>query len=238
MSSTRSFIVLQVIAQQPEAVSTECPFPASDAEKPLAPVCFVSTCSFKLAEPTGKEYWRPFDGKKYGDLLKNDPSSFPVEITIPGSKEKAILRPQGFGSIDIRTPDLEDLVQENLGANHGRIHVYHAVEPSLYTAQTALHAAAHAYTSDTGSLIVAASAHGNEWTHMAGSLSHKIIFHVEPEELLLDGPDSWFVQEMTSSRAGNGRATIESRIWGPDGKLIASTMQDAQFRFVEKAKLS
>jgi acyl-CoA thioesterase len=45
----------------------------------------------------------------------------------------------------------------------------------------------------------------------------------------LDGK-AWFVQEMSSSRGGEGRGLIESRIWSPSGTLVATTVQDALFR--------
>ncbi|KAL2862714.1 uncharacterized protein BJX67DRAFT_375128 [Aspergillus lucknowensis] len=68
------------------------------------------------------------------------------------------------------------------------------------------------------------------------ALNHKVVFHVSPEELSLDYK-AWFVQEMSSSRGGEGQGLIESWIWSPSGTLVATTVQDGLFRKTQ-AKLA
>ncbi|KAL5335222.1 thioesterase-like superfamily-domain-containing protein [Aspergillus crustosus] len=250
LSRTRSFALRQVIARQPTTPSEECPFPVSDAEKDLSPAAFVLTASFKTRE-WGPEYWLAFNKAKYGDLLNQDPASFPQHVYLRGADGVAQIKFADFPGVDVRTPDLGEYSSRNQGTGHRRLHIYRASEPELepsnsdsdsdasQNADPNLTAAMHAYVSDRAGLSILLNAFGASQLGVSGSLNHKIVFHVSPEkmEMRIDGR-GWYVQEMSTSRGGEGRGVIESRIWGAGGRLVATTIQDALFREVRaRAKL-
>lgn len=234
LSQTRSFVLRQVTARQPTSPSEECPFPASDASKALGPPAFVLTCSFKRSEP-GSGYGVKFDADKYGELLRTDPASLSTDAKVPSLSGVGKIKLADFPGLDCRTPDLTDYNQRVEGVSRRRLHLYRASLP--VEADPNLLAAVHAYVSDRAGLSVVFNAFGAKQLGMAGSLNHKVVFHVNPEELKITD-QTWFIQEMSSSRGGEGRGTIETRIWGPSGDLVVSTVQDAMFRQPVQAKLS
>jgi acyl-CoA thioesterase len=234
LSLTRSFALCQVTARQPTTPSEECPFPESDADKELGPVAFVLTCSFKRREQ-GVGYGLKFDAEKYGDILRNDLERHPRHVYLRGPNGAGLIRLADFPSIDVRTPDLRGFNAGKKGTSHRRLHVYRASSGRLDLHPNML-AALHAYVSDRAGLDVLRHAFGVDEFGVSGSLNHKIVFHVSPEEMGINDK-AWFVQEMSSSRGGEGRGLIESRIWSPSGTLVATTVQDALFRRTQ-AKLA
>lgn len=113
-----------------------------------------------------------------------------------------------------------------------------------------LYACAHLYSSDRNSLFVIATALdvGERFVQMA-SLSHTVVFHTFGEALrMIDWKSAgeggkggalkkkWFVQEASTSRSGENRGLHESRLWSPDGTLVATTMQDGMIRVKEKER--
>ena len=110
-----------------------------------------------------------------------------------------------------------------------------------------LYACAHLYASDKNSLFVITTALDLEerFTQMA-SLSHTVVFHTNGEALrMIDWKSreggratrkKWFVQEAGTSRSGDNRGLHESRIWGPEGTLVASTLQDGMIRVSDKGR--
>ncbi|KAI9368016.1 thioesterase-like superfamily-domain-containing protein [Aspergillus egyptiacus] len=227
LSLTRSFALRQVTARQPTTPSEECPFPLSDAEKEMGPVAFVLTCSFKRRED-GPGYGLKFDAGKYGDLLRRDPAEHPQHVYLRGPNGQGLIRLADFPSLDVRTPDLQEFNARKVGTDHRRLHMYRSSSGRL-DLDPNLVAALHAYVSDRAGLDVLRHAFGVDGFGVSGSLNHKIVFHASPEEMAVDDK-TWFIQEMSSSRGGQGRGLIESRIWSPSGTLIATTVQDALFR--------
>ncbi|KAL2851915.1 thioesterase-like superfamily-domain-containing protein [Aspergillus pseudoustus] len=234
LSLTRSFALRQVTARQPTIPSEECPFPESDAEKNMGPVAFVLTCSFKRRE-LGSGYGLKFDVEEYGGVLRKELDAHPRHVYLRGPNGQGLIRLADFPSIDVRTPDLREYNGGKRGTSHRRLHVYRASSGRLGLHPNLL-AALHAYVSDRAGLDVLRHAFGVDEFGVSGSLNHKIVFHVSPEEMALDDK-TWFVQEMSSSRGGDGRGLIESRMWSPSGTLVATTVQDALFRRAQ-AKLA
>lgn len=108
-----------------------------------------------------------------------------------------------------------------------------------------LYACAHLYASDKNSLMVIPRAlgQGDSWSAMA-SLSCTVIFHEHGDALRMidwnvteNGEkrprEKWFCQEAWSSASGGSRGIHESRLWSPDGTLLATTMQDSMLRYKE-----
>ncbi|BDD59706.1 hypothetical protein MPDQ_006326 [Monascus purpureus] len=109
-----------------------------------------------------------------------------------------------------------------------------------------LYACAHLYASDKNSLFLAARALGHQTYSAMASLSLTVIFHEHGEALRMidwdaesqqkDEPSSrkWFIQEAWTPRSGDNRVVHESRLWSPDGTLLATTLQDGQLRLHER----
>lgn len=105
-----------------------------------------------------------------------------------------------------------------------------------------LYACAHMYACDKNSLFLAARALGHQTFSAMASLSITVVFHQHgeslrmvdwdavPEEAGESLPKKWFIQEAWSPSSGDSRVAHESRLWGPDGTLLATTLQDGQLR--------
>lgn len=105
-----------------------------------------------------------------------------------------------------------------------------------------LYACAHLYSSDKNSLFIITTALDMEERFMQmASLSHTVVFHALEKPLrMFDWGSSrekkWFVQEASTSRSGENRGLHESRLWAPDGTLVATTLQDGMIRVREKER--
>ena len=62
---------------------------------------------------------------------------------------------------------------------------------------------------------------------MMVSLDHSIYFH-RPREALVD---EWLLSENESPWSGEGRGLVTQRIWGKDGRLLATCVQEVNFSF-------
>lgn len=108
-----------------------------------------------------------------------------------------------------------------------------------------LHIAAHLFQSDRNSLFIIPWALGRVQDIAAmASLSHTVIFHTHGPALRMvnwdvvneNGKESvrpspkWFTMESRSSASGEHRGIYEARLWGPDGVLVATAVQDGILR--------
>ncbi|KAF2236200.1 Thioesterase/thiol ester dehydrase-isomerase [Viridothelium virens] len=98
------------------------------------------------------------------------------------------------------------------------------------------HAIAHLYASDRNSLYLIPNIleKGNDYTLMA-SLSINVVFNGVMKDTDVGrnalGRDRWFCQEAEVSWIGGGRGIHQSRIWSPEGNLVATTWQEGLVRF-------
>lgn len=90
-----------------------------------------------------------------------------------------------------------------------------------------VHAAAFAYASDMTIAGAALAPHGHRLGSpdiMVASLDHTVWFH-EPFRA-----DQWWLYDQHAPRASGGRGLISSRVFTEDGRLVASTAQEALLR--------
>lgn len=90
-----------------------------------------------------------------------------------------------------------------------------------------VHAAAFAYASDMTIAGAALAPHGHRLGGpdiMVASLDHTVWFH-EPFRA-----DQWWLYDQHAPRASGGRGLISSRVFTEDGRLVASTAQEALLR--------
>ncbi|KAJ5627907.1 hypothetical protein N7490_010135 [Penicillium lividum] len=105
-----------------------------------------------------------------------------------------------------------------------------------------LYICAHMYSSDRNSLLLIPRALGiKHWTAMS-SLTLMVIIHRHGDALRMidwnsvsrngdsDISMKWFIQEGWTPQSAENRAVHESHLWGPDGTLVATSMQDSMLR--------
>lgn len=127
---------------------------------------------------------------------------------------------------------------------------------------TNLYICAHLYHSDRNSLFASAWAlgGGEAVSRIRGlaSLSHTVVIHGGVEEVgMIDWGDDnddnqkgekegergcqprpkWFLLESGSSYSGGNRCLFEGRLWGMEGQLVATMMQDGLMRLASEEKL-
>lgn len=112
-----------------------------------------------------------------------------------------------------------------------------------------LYICAHLYSSDKNSIPLIPRALGNANFIALASLTLTVMIHQHGEALRMidwgsvasgdakDLPKRWFVQEAWTPRSGENRAVHESWLWGPNGALLATTLQDCLLRYPSEEKL-
>jgi hypothetical protein len=121
-------------------------------------------------------------------------------------------------------------------------------EDGIRSLNVNLHACAHMYASDRNSLFHISNLHdSSSFIKRIASISHAVIFHGQPEDLLFTtdaggAEQRWFMQEVWSDWTGNGRALHQSRLWQWDEKtgtkeLVGTTIQDGLLRLRGDPKL-
>ncbi|KAJ5578171.1 uncharacterized protein N7459_007135 [Penicillium hispanicum] len=105
-----------------------------------------------------------------------------------------------------------------------------------------IYACAHMYSSDKNSLLLIPRAlRIKHWEAMA-SLTLMVVIHRHgPALRMIDWdavsgnkdsgvPMKWFMQEGWTPQSAENRAVHESHLWGPDGTLLATSLQDSMLR--------
>lgn len=99
------------------------------------------------------------------------------------------------------------------------------------------HIACHAFEADRNGLTTLGNhvGYGHRWGR-AASLSYSFYVHVNAEEAVM-GDDGWWIQEASWPRVSAGRCMMESKIWSPEGKHVASGYQDGMVVPEDPSKL-
>ena len=131
-------------------------------------------------------------------------------------------RPRWNNPIDIRAGSNE---AHHRGADGLPRRVIWAKPSSVLPEDPLIHAAAMAYTSDSGMVATVAQAYGL-WSPggATASLDHAMWFHHPPRF------DDWLLYVTDSPAAHNARALTWGHMYGRDGTLVASVAQEGLYR--------
>ncbi|KAM4062668.1 thioesterase-like superfamily protein [Hirsutella rhossiliensis] len=232
ISSGRSFAACQVNARQPKQPSEKPsgPFPASDADLGLNGICFSCITTFKRSRSTPDEVQAPRSAQqRYADILSSRaPAQWAVSPQIDLDVVKQLFPNGGAGAFPILAMHKVGMEAYNAGkpaAERRELICYRLLKP-LPKEDVNAHIVCHAFEADRNGLLMIANHLG--YGHSLGkaaSLTYSFYVHVNPEEAVMDG-DGWWLQEIGWPRVSAGRCMMESKLWSPEGKHVASGYQD------------
>ncbi|KAF7563674.1 hypothetical protein G7046_g429 [Stylonectria norvegica] len=243
INSSRSFTTRLINVRQstePSSVPSG-PFPVSDAQGPLGIICLTCLTTFKrpVAGPADvQDSVSP--QKRYHDILG---SRAPTEWdTCPQADIDAVTAAfpnAGHGAfpvLDMYKVDMTAFNKDKHVPERRELILYRLLKP-LPKEDTNAHILCHAFEADRNGLIMLGNHLGYGYRMGAvASLSYSFYVHVNGEEAVMEG-DEWWIQEVSWPRVSAGRGTMESRIWSPEGKHVASGYQDGMIlpAFTKKA---
>ncbi|KAL9079210.1 MAG: hypothetical protein Q9157_001879 [Trypethelium eluteriae] len=206
-------------------------------------IAFTATVSFKRAESTLVEVWNGRDlyGHYATALRGRRPEDFPETpgMDTPWYREvlKKEHRVDQFPGLSCREVDMRAWNQGKPPLEKRQLYFYTPLGDVPPVSESPnFHAIAHLYASDRNSLYLIPNIleKGNDYTLMA-SLSINVVFNGVMKDTDVGrnalGRDRWFCQEAEVSWIGGGRGIHQSRIWSPEGNLVATTWQEGLVRF-------
>ncbi|ODA77032.1 hypothetical protein RJ55_07549 [Drechmeria coniospora] len=232
IAAGRSFSARLVHARQPKQASkaADGPYPPSDAQLPLNDICFSCITTFKRAVPSHDDMQMARSAQeRYAHVL----STRPVEEwdLCPQSDVdivKALFPNAGHGAfpvLDMHKVDMSEYNGDKAVPERRELIFYRLLEP-LPRDDANAHILCHAFEADRNGLIMCGNHLGYGYNlGTAASLSYSFYVHVNPDEAVMDG-DGWWLQEVSWPRVSAGRCMMESRLWSPEGKHVASGYQD------------
>ncbi|KAK7529459.1 thioesterase-like superfamily-domain-containing protein [Phyllosticta citribraziliensis] len=216
-------------------------------QEPQGGICFTCTCMFKVDEQSDYDCQDPYDlPRRYRSALGDRrPEDWPEAPSVdsPWYWEMQAANNgtnHAFPGLSLRKVDMEPFNQDRGPLERRQLQFYSTTgDMAAVGEEHNLHACAHLYACDRNSLFMIPNhlGAGDGYTQMA-SLSYTVVLHVTSQELAtqVNGKKRWFCQEARISRAGGNRGLHESRIWGEDGRHIATTMQDGLVRIGSPSK--
>ena len=230
--SSRSFSTRLINVRQPTQSSSNPlgPFPASEAQAPLGNVCLTCITTFKRAAPSHvDEQPSTSPWKRYEDILK---SRLPTEWDpCPQADIEAvneILPNQGHGAFPVLDMFKVDMTTFNEGkplADRRELLLYRLLK-RLPKEDVNAHILCHAFEADRNGLFMLGNHLGYGYDlGPTASLTYSFYMHTNADEAVMEGDEFW-IQEVLFPRACAGRGMMESRIWSPEGKHVASGYQD------------
>lgn len=230
--STRSFSTCLITARQPNEPSSnpDGPYPVSDAQLPLGDVSFTCLTTFKrpVNGPTEvQEDMSPW--KRYAEILN---SRAPEDWEAAPQADIDLVREMfpikghaSFPLLDMYKVDMAAFNADLPISERRELILYRLYKP-LPASDPNAHIACHAFEADRNGLIMLGNHLGYGYCMgPVASLSYSFYVHVNADEAVMQG-DGWWVQEVLWPRVSAGRAMMESRIWSPEGKHVASGYQD------------
>ncbi|KAF4591389.1 acyl-CoA thioesterase [Ophiocordyceps camponoti-floridani] len=230
--SGKSFATMLVNSRQPKQPSEkpQCPFPTPDAHVALDQVCFSCITTLKRRVPTVIDLQQsPSVQERFADILTSmTPDQWQPSPQLDMDAVNDLFKDAGLGDF----PVLEMRKVDMKAFNHGKP-VFERVELIYYRPLERLppgdvnvHIVCHAYGADRNGLLMLAN-HielGQNIKRIA-SLSFSFYVHVNAEEALMDD-DGWWLQEVRWPRVSANRCMMESKLWSPGGKHVATAYQD------------
>ncbi|RFU79383.1 hypothetical protein TARUN_2838 [Trichoderma arundinaceum] len=230
--SSRSFAAKLVQARQPKEASSspKGPFPESDANRPLGGVAFACLTTFKRATPSPVELQMKGSAQeRYAAILsQRAPDAWDASPQLDVDAVTVLFPNAGHGGfpmLDMHKVDMRGYNADKDVPERRELILYRPYKPIPEDDPNA-HIVAHAFEADRNGLIMLTNHLG--WGHKLGSaasLSYSFYVHVNAEEAVMKG-DGWWIQEVYWPRVSAGRGMMESRIWSPEGKHVASGYQD------------
>lgn len=230
--SSRSFATKLVQARQPTKASSvpTGPFPDSDANQPLGGVSFACLTTFKRPTPSPAELQvKESAQERYAAILsQRAPDEWDASPQLDIDAVTALFPNAGHGGfpmLDLHKVDMKAYNADKQVPERRQLILYRPHKPISQDDPNA-HILAHAFGADRNGLIMLTNALG--WGHNLGSaasLSYSFYVHVNAEEAVMKG-DGWWIQEICWPRVGAARGMMESRIWSPEGKHVATGYQD------------
>ncbi|RBR20707.1 uncharacterized protein FIESC28_05224 [Fusarium coffeatum] len=229
--SSRSFSTRMVHARQPSQSSTNLlgPFPVSDSEAPLASPCLTSIITFKRPVLSINEVQGIPPHERFGAILSSRrPDEWDPCPQADVDALKAKFPNEGHGAFPILDMYKVDMSAFNADRSipERRELIYYRLLKPLPREDANAHILCHAFEADRNSLFMLGNhlGYGHD-LGIAASLSYSFYVHVNAEDAVIES-DGWWIQEVSWPRFSAGRGAMESLIWSPRGKHVATGYQD------------
>ncbi|PTB75559.1 Thioesterase/thiol ester dehydrase-isomerase [Trichoderma longibrachiatum ATCC 18648] len=231
LSSGRSFQTFLVTVRQPKhpSANPSGPFPLSDAaDLPLGPVCFSCHVTFKRPAPNFADEQLSSAQDRFAHILsQRRPDEWEASPQLDMDILNDLFPKEGHGGfpiVDMYKVDMSSWNADRPVPERCELLLYKLYKPVPEEDANA-HILCHAFEADRNGLLTIGNHLG--WGYnlaVAASLSYTFIVHVNAEEAVMK--DGWWIQEVCWPRVSAGRAVLESRVWSPEGKHVASGYQD------------
>ncbi|PNY23400.1 Uncharacterized protein TCAP_06657 [Tolypocladium capitatum] len=232
LSSAKSFKARLVNARQPKQPSRSPlgPFPMSDADLPLSDTCFSCITTFKRSVPMLDDMQEAHSAQeRYADILS---SRAPDEWDLCPQADIDLIKelfpnpgPGAFPILDMHKVDMTAYNADKVIAQRRELSFYRLLKP-LPKEDVNAHILCHAFEADRNGLIMLGNHMGYGYNlGRAATLTYSFYVHVNPDEAVMNA-DGWWLQEICWPRVSVGRCMMESKIWSPEGKHVASGYQD------------
>ncbi|KAM0200829.1 hypothetical protein ACHAPI_002495 [Fusarium lateritium] len=229
--SSRSFSTRLVQARQSAQPSSNPtgPFPKLDAQAPLGSPCLTNIITFKRPVPSSDEVQGVPPQERFREILSlRKPDQWDPCPQADVDALKAKFPNEGHGAfpiLDMYKVDMSTFNADKPIPDRRELIYYRLLKP-LPKEDANSHVLCHAFEADRNSLFMLGNhlGYGHD-LGIAASLSYSFYVHVNAEEAVMEGSE-WWIQEVSWPRFSAGRGAMESLIWSPQGKHIATGYQD------------
>ncbi|KAF5024750.1 hypothetical protein F66182_3182 [Fusarium sp. NRRL 66182] len=231
VTSSRSFSTRLVHARQSTQPSSNPsgPFPDSDAQAPLGGPCLTSIITFKRPVPSPGDIQGTPPQERFREILScRKPDEWDPCPQVDIDALKVHFPDQGHGAFPILDMYKVDMTASNEGKTlpERKELIYYRLLKPLPREDVNAHVLCHAFEADRNGLLMLGNhlGYGHD-LGFATSLSYSFYVHVNAEEAVM-GDNDWWIQEVSWPRFSAGRGAMESLIWSPQGKHVATGYQD------------
>ncbi|PHH72205.1 hypothetical protein CDD80_4683 [Ophiocordyceps camponoti-rufipedis] len=228
----KSFASMLVNGRQPKQPSEkpQGPFPAPEADAALGHVCFSCITTLKRRIPTVHDLQQsPSVQERFADILTSRrPDQWQSSPQLDLDSINDLFKdtsPGDFPVLEMRKVDMKAFNHDKPVSDRVELIYYRPLQP-LPPRDVNVHIACHAFGADRNGLLMLADHVGiGVCMGIVASLACSFYVHVNADEALMDD-DGWWLQEVRWPRVSAGRCMMESKIWSPEGKHVATAYQD------------